>query len=109
MTHRVGALLLRGVCLMRPSELHWMYGGGAAALKPRAWQAFLAHLAPEERGHPLLAYYRRLLSKDASTREQAVRPFSSLMGLAGWEAVAMQCVGVGARGDWVPRSGALRQ
>lgn len=25
-------IILRGVCLMRPQEIHWMFGGGAGAL-----------------------------------------------------------------------------
>jgi hypothetical protein len=24
-------IILRGVCLMRPQEIHWMFGGGAGA------------------------------------------------------------------------------
>jgi hypothetical protein len=49
-----------------------MYGGGAAALKPAAWQAFLEELEPRERCHPLLGYYRRFLSPDAAVRGSAV-------------------------------------
>lgn len=31
---RVLSLVLRGVCLMRESEIDWMFGGGAAHLQP---------------------------------------------------------------------------
>ena len=34
LTNRVLSLILRGVCLMRPSEIAWMFGGGAAHLQP---------------------------------------------------------------------------
>ena len=49
-----------------------MYGGGAAAVQPRAWRAFVEHLAPEERGHVLESYYARLQSQDAAVRDAAV-------------------------------------
>jgi pimeloyl-ACP methyl ester carboxylesterase len=69
---RVLGLILRGVCLMRPSEIQWMYGGGAAALKPLAWSRFAGTLPARERGNPLLAYYKRMLSSDAGERQAAV-------------------------------------
>lgn len=28
----VMGIILRGVCLMRPQEIHWMFGGGAGVL-----------------------------------------------------------------------------
>lgn len=28
-------MVLRGVCMMRPSEIEWMFGGGAGHLQPR--------------------------------------------------------------------------
>lgn len=65
-------LVLRGVCLMRPREIAWMYGGGAGALKPLAWRAFVGHLEAHEAANPLLGYYRRLLSDDAAVRSAAV-------------------------------------
>jgi proline iminopeptidase len=65
-------LILRGVCLMRPQEIQWMYGGGAGVLKPLAYQQFLSLLEPHERANPVLGYYKRLLSKVASVREAAV-------------------------------------
>jgi hypothetical protein len=46
--------------------------GGACTLNPLAWQAFTAQLQPHERGNPLPAYYRRLLSEDLAEREAAV-------------------------------------
>ena len=49
-----------------------MYGGGAALLKPLAYQQFLGLLEPHERGNPVLGFYKRLLSKNASVREAAV-------------------------------------
>lgn len=65
-------IVLRGVCLMRPQEICWMFGGGAAALKPLGWTRFLQPLSPQERLNPLAAYYKRLLSPDAKVRSEAV-------------------------------------
>lgn len=57
---------------MRQQEIDWLYGGGAGALQPWAWQRFFEHLDPEERQAPVLGYYRRLLSTDAAIRDAAV-------------------------------------
>lgn len=65
-------IVLRGVCLMRPQEISWMFGGGAAALKPLGWGRFLQPLSAQERSNPLVAYYKRLLSPDAAVRSEAV-------------------------------------
>ncbi|GLC70892.1 hypothetical protein PLESTF_001044000 [Pleodorina starrii] len=86
-------MILRGVCTMRQQEIDWMYGGGAGVLKPWAWQRFLDHLDLEERQAPLLSYYRRLLSPDASCRDAAARSWME------WE----MSVGFDSRGqllDW---------
>jgi proline iminopeptidase len=82
-------LILRGVCLMRPEEIHWMYGGGAAALKPLSWEQFIGHLLPHERTNPLLGYYKRLLSSDASVRDAAVS--AVCMGAAGRRLQPLGC------------------
>ncbi|KAI8470301.1 MAG: Alpha/Beta hydrolase protein [Monoraphidium minutum] len=81
------ALVLRGVCLMRPQEIGWMYappaaGGGAAALRPRQYAAFAGGLPPRERGNPLLGHYARLVSGDDAEREAAARAWM------GWEMAA---------------------
>lgn len=76
---RVLGMALRGVCLMRPHEVEWMFRrGGAAALRPMGWQRFAAQLgAPGGRGSdPLLGYYARLLSGDSGTRDAAARAWS---------------------------------
>ena len=72
---RVGGLILRAMCLMRPQEIDWMYRGGAAgvgALQPAAWAAFLAPLSPAERTDPLAAWHARLTSSDPAVRDAAV-------------------------------------
>ena len=67
-----------------------MYGGGAAAVQPRAWRAFVEHLAPEERGNVLESFYRRLQSPDAAVRDAAVRSCPALCAMSGHPVAAYQ-------------------
>ncbi len=39
---RVSELVLRGIFLLRRSELDWFYQQGASALFPDRWEAYLA-------------------------------------------------------------------
>ncbi|KAK9849778.1 hypothetical protein WJX84_008817 [Apatococcus fuscideae] len=79
-SHRVSGIILRGICLMRPSEIQWMYGGGAGNLAPSAWASFTADLGKRELKNPLAAYHKRLTSpKDAQQRDAAARAWM------GWE------------------------
>ncbi len=73
---RVQGLILRGIFLLRPQELHWFYQHGASAIFPEAWEDYLAPIPPEERSHLLEAYYRRLTSLDPQQRIQAARAWS---------------------------------
>ncbi|MGU3587045.1 alpha/beta fold hydrolase, partial [Rhodococcus sp. C26F] len=42
---RVTELVLRGIFLLRRSEIDWYYNGGAGQLFPEAWEGFCAPLA----------------------------------------------------------------
>lgn len=80
---RVDGLLLWGVFMLRPSEIAWFYGGGAAALLPEAWQEFVRPIPPEERDDLVAAFHRRLAGSDAGEGQlQAAQAWS------GWEAAA---------------------
>jgi proline iminopeptidase len=73
--HHPGSVLgmiLRGVCLMRPSEVDWLFRRGASVLRPLGWQHFLSGLAPVEQADPLAGYYSRFLSPRADQRDAAV-------------------------------------
>lgn len=65
---RVTEIILRGVFLLRQSELDWLYRGGAGALFPEDWATFAA-LVPEG---DVLAGYRRLLDDPATATGAAV-------------------------------------
>ncbi len=73
---RCGGLILRGIFLLRRSELLWFYQQGASALFPDAWEAYLAPIPPEERDDLIAAYYRRLTDPNPEVRQRAARAWS---------------------------------
>ncbi len=75
---RVTELVLRGVFLMRPFELAWLYQEGASRVFPDAWAQFVAPIEPAQR-HDLMAAYHRLLFDPqvaAETRLEAARQWA---------------------------------
>ncbi len=75
---RVSELVLRGIFLLRRSELEWFYQSseGAAALFPDLWEEYLAPIPKDERDDLMRAYYRRLTSNDTRERNAAARAWS---------------------------------
>jgi proline iminopeptidase len=69
-------LILRGIFLLRRSELLWFYQDGASHLFPEAWDEYLAPIPEVERGDLMSAYHRRLTSEDPQLRMQAARAWS---------------------------------
>jgi proline iminopeptidase len=69
-------LVLRGIFMLRRSELLWFYQDGASHLFPDAWEHYLAPIPEVERGDLMSAYYRRLTSDDEQTRLAAARAWS---------------------------------
>ncbi len=67
-TSRVQGLVLRGIFLLRRSELLWFYQEGASHIFPDAWERYLEPIPPRERGDMMAAYYKRLTSKDKAVR-----------------------------------------
>lgn len=78
----VTELVLRGIFLLRRSELAWFYQdpAGAAALFPDRWEAYLAPIPPNERHDLIGAYYRRLTSGDRRTMREAARAWATWEG-----------------------------
>jgi proline iminopeptidase len=72
---RVTEMVLRGVFMLRRSELDWLYRGGAGALFPEAWERFAA-LVPEG---DILAGYQELLD-DPARAPEAVAAWSNWEG-----------------------------
>ncbi len=61
----VTGLILRGIFLSRPRELHWFLGE-AANFYPEAWQKLLDFLPLSERDDLLAAYAQRIFSPDTT-------------------------------------------
>ncbi|HJO97981.1 MAG: prolyl aminopeptidase [Rhodospirillales bacterium] len=77
---RVTELVLRGIFMLRQSELRWFYQSGASTLYPDAWEGFVAPIPEAERGDLMAAYHRRLTGDDESARLAAAKAWST------WEA-----------------------
>ncbi len=72
----VTELVLRGIFLLRKSEIDWFYQRGAGAIFPDAWEDYLAPIPEAERSDLVRAYYKRLTSDDARVRQEAARAWS---------------------------------
>lgn len=77
---RVRALVLRGIFLCRPSEIHWFYQQGASELFPDYWESYKNMIPEKERNNMVHAYHRLLTHKDYDTRLKAAKAWSK------WEA-----------------------
>ncbi len=73
---RVASLVLRGIFLLRQSELVWFYQNGCSSLFPEAWDAFERVIPPEERGDMIRAYYKRLTDPDPRIHIPAAEAWS---------------------------------
>ena len=72
----VMALILRGIFLVRPSEIRWFYQEGSNWVFPDLWESYRDHIPAAERHDMVAAYYRRLTSPDAAVRAEAARVWS---------------------------------
>jgi proline iminopeptidase len=73
---RVSELVLRGIFLCRPKEIHWFYQEGASAIFPDVWEEYLKVIPENERADMVSAYHRRLTSEDEAVRLDAARAWS---------------------------------
>src|SRR5579872_3533685 len=75
----VQGLILRGIFLCRPKEIHWYYQSGAHHIYPDLWENYCAPIPLEERNDFVKAFYKRLTSADPVVRKEAAQAWS------GWE------------------------
>lgn len=70
---RVVELILRGLFLGTAGEIDWLNerSGGARWIFPERWSGYERHIAPDERGNLVEAYWRRLDHPDRGVREAA--------------------------------------
>jgi proline iminopeptidase len=75
---RVTELVLRGIFLLRRSELEWFYQNpeGAASVFPDLWEAYVEPIPEAERGDMMAAYYKRLTSSDPEVLRRAATAWS---------------------------------
>ena len=78
-TDRVLGLILRGIFLVRQSELDWFYQEGASHIYPDIWERFIAPIPEAERGNMLAAYIKRLNGPDKAVQRACALAWS------GWE------------------------
>jgi len=77
---RVLGLVLRGIFLCRPRDIHWFYQEGAGRLFPDYWADYLAPIPETEREDMVSAYYRRLTGEDEVARMAAAKAWSEWEG-----------------------------
>jgi proline iminopeptidase len=75
---RARALVLRGIFLCRPKEIHWFYQNphGAGAIFPDRFEEYISVIPESERDDVVSAFYRRLTSDDEAVRLSAARAWS---------------------------------
>ncbi|PWR24111.1 prolyl aminopeptidase [Zavarzinia compransoris] len=76
---QVIALILRGIFLCRPSELHWFLYGMKEVF-PENWRRFAGYLPEAERDDILGHYHRRLTDPDPAVHLPAARVWSTYEG-----------------------------
>jgi proline iminopeptidase len=73
---RVTEMVLRGIFLLRPWELHWFYQHGASALFPDRWQHYVAAIPAAERNDLIAAFHKRLIGSNRKEMLAAARAWS---------------------------------
>jgi proline iminopeptidase len=73
---RVLAMILRGIFLCRPQDLHWFYQDGASHVFPDYWQDFIHQIPEAERGNLMAAYYRQLTGDNEIQQMAAAKAWS---------------------------------
>ncbi len=76
----VTELVLRGIFLLRKSEIDWFYQLGASHIFPEAWDGYLAAIPKAEHGDLVKAYAKRLFSADPAVNLPAAKAWSMWEG-----------------------------
>lgn len=87
---RVAGLVLRGIFLLRKSEIDWFYQDGASHIFPDAFARYVSVIPDSERDDLLHAFHKRLTSSDWQTRLSAARAW------ARWEGETISIAGPSA-------------
>jgi proline iminopeptidase len=73
---RTTELVLRGIFLLRPWELHWFYQHGASALFPDRFEQYRSAIPVSERQDLIAAFYKRLTGGNRNEVVKAARAWS---------------------------------
>ena len=73
----VTELVLRGIFLLRHSELQFLYQDGASHIYPDAWDDYVAPIPVDERHDLIAAYHRRLFGDDERAQLQCAHSWSA--------------------------------
>jgi proline iminopeptidase len=73
----VTELVLRGIFLLRHSELQFLYQDGASQIYPDAWEDYVAPIPADERDDLIAAYHRRLSGDDDAERLRCAHMWSA--------------------------------
>ncbi len=83
---RVSELILRGIFLLRRTELLWFYQEGCSWIFPDAFDDYLKPIPLAERSDMIAAYHRRLAGPDKTAQLEAARAWS------GWEGTTLSLI-----------------
>ena len=87
---RVAGLVLRGIFLLRKSEIDWFYQNGASHVYPDAFARYVSAIPEDERGDLMTAFHKRLTSSNWDERIRAARAW------ARWEGETISIAGPSA-------------
>ncbi len=73
----VTELVLRGIFLLRHSELQFLYQDGASHIYPDTWEDYVAPIPVDERHDLIAAYHRRLFGDDEHAQLQCAHSWSA--------------------------------
>jgi len=71
------SLILRGIFLLRSFEIEWFYQKGCSYIYPDKWEEYEKNIPINERDDFVKAYYKRLTSKNKTTRIIAAKAWAT--------------------------------
>ncbi len=74
---RVTHIILRGIFLLRKSEIDWLYQFGASELFPDFWEDYIQPIPLAERGDMVKAYHDRLISANKAVQLEAAKAWTT--------------------------------
>ncbi|MFC1550483.1 prolyl aminopeptidase [Candidatus Neomarinimicrobiota bacterium] len=73
---RCSELILRGIFMLRKSELNWFYQSGAHHIYPDFWEKYLEIVPEDERDDIMASYYKMLTGDDEELKIKAALSWS---------------------------------